>query len=268
MEIKSSELREVIQLLSGSGRGNPQVVAPVLSSETEPVPGHEKESASGISLLTTLSYHSKLGDIKNQDILIRRIVHTKDDLYIDGVIVDIQAPRLIKVGNITEIRDIGSGRIYTNPYEFIQNRLGVAVAGQGEVTLSDNVPTPTDDFSKVIDRMGLEITILMYLSSLDGVRRKEERQKVIDYIKERTKDLNYNEQDLNEYLISVVPDEESCTLALAQVINKGKGSVQGLMETVVKVILADNQVNSRERQFLIRMMDLLESEGYEFNLPV
>ena len=271
MGIKSSDLREVMQLLSVGDKNVPPPPPPPNMSEHPEINqtlSQSKEAASGISLLTTLSYRSLSGNQKNRDILIRRIIHAKGDLYIDGVAMDIRSPRLIKVGNITEIRDIGSGRTYTNPYEFIQNRLGITASTQDMSYSSKTIPTPTDDFSKVIDRMGLEITILVYLSSIDGIRQKEERQKIIDYVKKRTTDLRYNEQDLNEYLISVVPDEESFTLALAQVINKGKGSIQGLLETIVKVIMADSKVDSRERRFLIRIMDLLESEGYEFNLPV
>lgn len=269
MEIKSSDLREVVQLLSeGRGSVSPAVATVPPPPEIGQTLSQAGEAAAGVSLLVTMSYRSISGNEKNRDILIRRIIHAKGDLYIDGVAMDIRAPRLIKLGNVTEIRDIGSGRVYTNPYEFVQNRLGIDVKGRVSAVAADVIPAPVNDFAKVIDRLGHEITVLVYLSSIDGVRRKEERQKVIDYVKARTTDLQYDEQELNDYLISIAPDEESFTLALGRAVNKGKETVQGLMEAMVKIIMADNQVDSRERQFLIRMMDLLESEGYEFNLPV
>ncbi len=264
MEIKTSDIRDVIQVLSGQ--------KPVSVTTPPPPAIHHtlttaREAATGVSLLATMSYKSLSGNQKNRDILIRRVIHTKGDLYIDGLAMDIQAPRLIKASHITEIKDIGSGRIYTNPYEFIQQRLGVTVAGKTENSAAAEVPAQ-DDFARVVERVGAEVTVLMYLVAIDNVRQKSERQKVIEYVQSRTGDLHYDVQELNEYLISLAPDEESFSLALAQALNREKPVVQALVETMVKIILSDNHVDERERSFLIRMMDLLESEGYVFNLPV
>ena len=148
MEIKTQDLREAIRLLTHGTTAT----AVSASAQTTPVPENirttltqGKEDAAGISLLVSMSYKSLAGNLKDRDILIRRIIHSKGDLYIDGVAMDIRAPRLIKVGHISEIRDISSGRVYDNPYEFIQNRLGVTVRDK----VSDAaVPCAKDDFAK------------------------------------------------------------------------------------------------------------------------
>lgn len=268
MEIKTQDLREAIRLLTHGTTAT----AVSASAQTTPVPENirttltqGKEDAAGISLLVSMSYKSLAGNLKDRDILIRRIIHSKGDLYIDGVAMDIRAPRLIKVGHISEIRDISSGRVYDNPYEFIQNRLGVTVRDKVSAAA---VPCAKDDFAKAIERVGQEVTVLMYLVAIDGTRDKSERQKVFEYAKSRTADLTYNDQELNDYIISLAPDEECFSMALAKSLAKDQSTVQGLVEAMLNVIMADGRVDDKERSFLIRIMDLLEQDGYEISLPV
>lgn len=266
MEIKTQDLREAIRLLT---RGTVAVSTP---EQAKAVPENIKstleqgqEDAAGISLLVSMSYKSLSGNVKDRDILIRRIIHTKGDLYIDGVAMDVRAPRLIKVGHISAIRDIASGRIYDNPYEFIQNRLGISVRDKSSAVV---VSDPKDDFAKAIERIAQEVTVLMYLVAIDGTRDKTERQKVFEYAKSRTTDLSYDDQELNDYIISLAPDEECFSVALAKSLAKDQTTVQGLVEAMLNVIMADGRVDDKERSFLVRIMDLLEQDGYEINLPV
>jgi tellurite resistance protein len=106
------------------------------------------------------------------------------------------------------------------------------------------------------------------LTALDGHRDKREREKVLEYIRSRTADLTYEPDELNEYLISLAPDEVCFSSALSQVLNKGQKVVQTFLETVLDVIMANGKVDDKERAFLIRIMDLLEQDGYEISLPV
>lgn len=217
------------------------------------------EHAAGYSVLVGINYKSGNESFTDRDFLIRRVVKTKNDMYIDGTAMDIRAPRLVKVSSVSQIRDVGSGRIYDNPYKFIQDRLGVAVA-------DEILPEPMNQFAKAIERMHNEITVLMYVVALDGIREKTERGTVAKFVRSRTTDLNYTDQELDEYLISVAPDSQSAGMAFQHILAKDKEAIQVFVEALIGVIMADGNVADKERVFLSKVMDLLQSQGFQFNL--
>lgn len=265
MDIKAENLHEAVAILTQN--------RPLSSASNVPPPppptavksliDSSQESRTGISLLVSMTYMSISGNMHSREILIRRVIQSKDDYYIDGVAMDKHAPRLIKFSHIRGIRDITSGKVYYNPYEFAQNRLGIAIKLPGQV-----VPQSADDFSRLIERTGQEMTVLMYLVAIDGQRDKSEREKVFQYIKSRTTDLKYDDTELMDYLISLAPDEQSFTDALSRVLVQDQTTVQGFVEAILDVMMADGRVDERERSFLIRIMDLLDQEGYDITLPM
>ena len=258
MEQKAQSIHEAIALL-GQGRHLPlgDIQTPPPPPNVQGIMEKAQEKNTGISLLVSIKYRSLSDHLKDRDVLIRRVIQNKNDIYLDGVAMDIRAPRLIKVSQILEVRDITTGRIYQNPLEFIENRLGVTLPH----------PKTKNDFSEVIARTAQEMTALMYLVAIDGQRDKKEREIVFNYIKSRTTDLSYPDSDLNDYLISLAPDTESFSAALAQILKKEKTTVQRFIETVLDVIMIDGKIDPRERSFLIRLMDVLEKDGYEITLP-
>ncbi|MBR4926826.1 MAG: TerB family tellurite resistance protein [Alphaproteobacteria bacterium] len=230
----------------------------VLSDEQETtVPTQEKRV--GISILVGISYKNAQGNFKDRDFLIRRVVHAKNDLYIDGMAMDIRAPRLVKVSDISQIRDIGTGRIYDNAHKFLQDKLGIEVP---DTVLPEKLP----EFAKVIERMHNEIAVLMYVVALDGIREKVERGAVAKYVRSRTPDLTYTEQELDDYLISVAPDSTSAGMAFQRILLKDKEEIQAFVSALINVIMADGKAEEKERIFLAKVIDLLESRGFKFNL--
>jgi uncharacterized tellurite resistance protein B-like protein len=262
MNIKAENLHEAIALLN---QERTNVITTPFSEKVYPVVNAVMKDASekrnAISVLVSMTYCSLSGNIKNRDILIRRIIASKGDYYIDGVALDIRAPRLIKVSAIQQIHDTTSGRVYTNPMEFIQKHLGVSLSGGTDKKHKDG-------FETLVERTGAEMTVLMYMVAIDGKRDKSERQKVFDYIKYRTTDLTYSDEQLVDYLVSLAPDEESFSLALAKVLSQEQSVVQAFIEIIMDIIMVDGHVDHRERAFLIRIMDLLEQDGYEIKIPI
>ena len=263
MDAKAQSLHEAIALLS-KDRNLPldNIKAPPAPENIQGIMDQSQEKNTGISLLISIKYKSLSGHLKDRDILIRRVIQNKSEIYLDGVAVDIRAPRLIKVSQILEVRDITTGRVYQDPLDFIENRLGISV--------QRNKPAekPQNDFSKVIERTAHEMAALMYLVAIDGERDKREREVVFNYIKSRTADLTYSDADLMDYLISLAPDTESFSAALTKVLKKEKSVVQRFVETILDVIMIDGKVDPRERSFLVRLMDVLEKDGYEITLPI
>lgn len=221
------------------------------------VSGHEKRV--GISILVGISYKNAQGVFKDRDFLIRRVVHAKNDMYIDGMAMDIRAPRLVKVSDISQVRDIGTGRIYDDAHKFLQDKLGIEVPDE---ILSEKLP----EFAKVIERMHNEIAVLMYVVALDGIREKVERGSVAKYVRSRTADLTYTDQELDDYLISIAPDSTSAGMAFQRILLKDKEEIQAFVSALINVIMADGKVKDKERIFLAKVIDLLESRGFQFNL--
>lgn len=235
---------------------------------TAPVPEHVQETLSstvehrtGISILVGITYKSLSGNEKDRDFLIRRVVHSKNEMYLDGLAMDIRAPRLIKVSHIARIRDIGAGRIYDNPYKFIQDKLGVAVA-------DELLPEQLKPFAEVIKRMHNEVAVLMYVVALDGIREKIERSAVAAYVKKQTQDLSYDDEELDDYLISIAPDSESAGMAFQRILVKDKTAIQSFMEAMISVIMSNGGADPKQRIFLAKVMDLLEQQGFELSLGI
>ncbi len=230
----------------------PPLVEETLSSSTE--------SRAGVSFLVTVNYQSLSGNIKSRDFLIRRIIKHQNEYYLDGLAMDVKSPRLIRVAQISFIKDKAATNGYSNPYRFLQEVLGVEI---------DNALLPEDmsDFAKAIKETGDELTVLMFLVAVDGIRSSTEREKVLAYVKNRVPYLNYDELQMNDYLISMAPDEDSFSMAFQRVMRKGIMVVQPLMVAILDIIMADGQVHEKERALLARMIDTLKQAGYEFQLP-
>lgn len=262
----TSDVLQALQDLS-SGKGFIVPSAPpigsALPSQTIPSEMHTAvqnghETRVGVSMLVGISYKSDEGTYKERDFLIRRIIQNKNDIYIDGVATDIRAPRLIKVSQIIQVRDIGTGRIYDNAYQFLQNKLGIHISND---ILAEELPT----FAEVIERLHNEITVLMYVVAIDGIREKTERNVVAAYVRAQTPDLTYTDTQLDEYLISIAPDATSAGMAFQKILAKDKSVLQPFIETLINVITANGEVDPKEQHFISKVMDLLETQGFKFD---
>ena len=229
----------------------PDVVQETLTSSIE--------IHSGISVKVVITYESLSSNLKKRDFLIRRIIKNKEEYFIDGVALDIKAPRLIRVSQISCIQDAASEKMYSDPYVFLQNVLGIEVEDA-------YLPEPMSDFAKAIKETGHEITVLMYLVGVDGARASKERQCVLKHVRTRVPYLAYDDIQMNDYLISLAPDSDSFSTAFHHVLRKGKEVVQPLLQSILNVITVDGEIHERERSFLARVIDWLKQDGYQIDI--
>ncbi|MBQ8251277.1 MAG: TerB family tellurite resistance protein [Alphaproteobacteria bacterium] len=229
----------------------PDVVQETLTSSIE--------IHSGISVKATITYESLSSNLKKRDFLIRRIIKNKEEYFIDGVALDIKAPRFIRVSQISCITDIASGEMYGDPYVFLQNVLGIEIE-------DSYLPEPMSDFAKAIKETSHEITVLMYLVGLDGKRASKERQCVLKHVRSRVPYLAYDDVQMNDYLISLAPDSDSFSTAFHHILRKGKEVVEPLLQAVLNVITADGEIHDREKAFLARVIDWLKQDGYQIDV--
>lgn len=261
MEIKQQDILDTIKTMKGHRADIPATDPAAIPHVVRETLQKSDESTSGVSVRAIISYESVSGHIKNREFLIRRIIKSKGEYFIDGLALDIEAPRLIRVSQISYIMDPVSEYTYSDPYQFIQNVLGVEME-------DSYLPEPMSDFAKAIKETGNEITVLMYLVAIDGVRRPEERERVLKYVKQRVPYLKYDETQLNDYLISLAPDDDSFSMAFHRVLKKGKLIIQPLLEAVLDIIMADGTVHTKEKAFLAHLIDMLRQDGYEIDLPI
>ena len=242
---------EKIQEQSTEAKLIPEIIQETLTSSIE--------IHSGISVKATITYESLSSNLKKRDFLIRRIIKNKEEYFIDGVALDINAPRLIRVSQISCITDISSEKMYSDPYVFLQNVLGIAVE-------DSYLPEPMSDFAKAIKETSHEITVLMYLVGVDGALASKERQCVLKHVRSRVPYLAYDDVQMNDYLISLAPDSDSFSTAFHHVLRKGKEVVQPLIQSILNVITADGEIHEQEKAFLARVIDWLKQDGYQIDI--
>ena len=80
MNEKAQSLHEAIALLN-QGRHLPlaDIQSPPQPSMIKGIVDNSRETNTGISLLTTIKYRSLSGNLKDRDILIRRVIKSKND---------------------------------------------------------------------------------------------------------------------------------------------------------------------------------------------
>ncbi|MDD3669025.1 MAG: hypothetical protein PHX68_01895 [Alphaproteobacteria bacterium] len=255
--LTSRHIQETLDALLGVKPVPPPPAPPMVRQVFKGASTH----ASGISVLASLSYKSLSGNFKDRDVMIRRAVRNKGDWYLDVLALDIKAPRVVKVADISRVVDTGTGRVYADPFAFCQQKLGIAVDSRAS-------SAPAGDFPKVIAKVGDEMAMLMYVVAADGVRRPVERAFVHDYVRARTPEFRYADAELEAYLISLAPDAESFALALEHAVSKDKSVIPTLIETMLLIITMDDDVHPRERALLDKLVALLEREGFAFKLPI
>ncbi|MBO7244141.1 MAG: TerB family tellurite resistance protein [Alphaproteobacteria bacterium] len=217
------------------------------------------EAKSGIAVKACISYESMSSNVKKRTFLIRRVIKNKSEYFIDGIALDINAPRVIKVNQISCIEDLSTKTLYSDPYMYLQNVLGIEVDDA-------YLPEPMSDFAKAINETGSEATVLMYLVSIDNKRTAKERLAVLKYLRSRLPHLNYDDEQMNDYLISLAPDDESFSMAFHRCLKKGKLVIEPLIQAVLNVITADGVVHEKERAFLAKLIDWLKQDGYEIDV--
>ncbi len=220
---------------------------------------NSSEAKSGISVKACISYESMTSNVKKRDFLIRRVIKNKSEYFIDGIALDIKAPRVIRVSQISCIEDLATKTLYSDPYLYLQNILGIEIE-------ESYLPEPMSDFAKAINEVGSEITVLMYLVAIDNKRMAKERLAVLKYIRSRLPHLNYEDEQMNDYLISLAPDDDSFSMAFHRCLKKGKLVVEPLLQAVLDVITADGVVHEKERAFLAKLIDWLKQDGYEIDV--
>ena len=226
--------------------------------------------ASGISVLAEVDYTSLSGNAQHRDVVIRRVMKSGKDIFIDAFCLGIKAPRLIKMASIQKIKDKKSGQEFTNPAEFFENVLGVDMAEKPQKGFDLNsIQTPLQasnssrgELKTAIARTRNEITALMFISGVDGNRDHIEFEQIAQYVHRRCPDLVFKDEDLYQYLNMLYPDQESFYQSMERILGNEGWVVKLFLEHMIHLISSDGKIDEKERIFLAEVMTILKNEGF------
>ena len=257
--VKETDILNTVKNIKGEDPLNNNDMLSRAPKKIQDAINNSSEKKSGIAVKACISYESISSNVKKREFLIRRVIKNKSDYFIDGIALDIKAPRIIKVNQISCIEDLSTNMLYSDPYIYLQNVLGIEIE-------ESYLPEPMSDFAKAINETGAEATVLMYLVSIDNKRTAKERLAVLKYLRSRLPHLDYTDEQMNDYIISLAPDDESFSMAFHRCLKKGKLVIEPLIQAVLNVITADGVVHEKERAFLAKLIDWLKQDGYEIDV--
>lgn len=227
--------------------------------------------ASGISVLAEVDYTSLSGKKQHRDIVIRRVIRSGKDIFMDAFCLEIKAPRLIKISNIQKIKDKKSSKEYDNPFDFLENQLGIELEEKKSSSSFDlnSIQSPLQasssskgELKTAIARTRNEITALMFIAGVDGKRQQEEFSQIAQYVHRRCPDLVFKDEDLYQYLMMLYPDQESFYQSMERILGNEGWVVKLFLEHLIHLISSDGTIDEKERIFLAEIMTILKNEGF------
>ena len=215
----------------------------------------------GISARVLMKYTSLSGELKEREVVIRRVFKNGKGFLLDVLCLDINAPRIIKLQNVLQVTDKITNKSYTYK-EFFKDILALNAAKEtanstskqpssapiGESSLKDG------ELKTAIDRTRHEITALLFISAVDGQRDERELQKIIEYVHKRCPDLTFDDSKLLDYLHMNYPDTQSFYFSLERIVGNEGWIVKMFLEKLMALIVADGRIDDKEKLFLAESM--------------
>lgn len=218
----------------------------------------------GISARVLMKYYSLSGELKERQVVLRRIFKNKSEIFIDAFCLDINEPRLIKLKNVLQVVDINTKTLYANPENFFEDVLGIDLK-EKEKTHLEASSLSKGELKTAINLTRYEITALLFIAGVDNQRDDEELKTIVDYVHTRCPNLTFNDKDLMDYLHLYYPDSQSFYFALERILGQEGWIVKMFIEKLKSLIVADGKVHEKEKLFFADFLAVLEEEGFILN---
>ena len=225
----------------------------------------------GLSVRVLLKYASLSGEVKERQVVLRRIFKNRDEIFIDALCLDINEPRLIKFKSIVHIIDVNTKTFYPNPENFFEKVLGIDLdeskkpVKKKEVKALDKSSLLNGELKTAINLTRYEITALLFVAGIDGHRDASEFRTILDYVHKRCANLTFNDLDLLNYMRLYYPDGQSFYYALERILGQEGWVVKMFVEKLMSLITADGKVHEKEKLFLADFLAVLDEEGFILN---
>lgn len=259
---KRAEARAATALLGDAVGANADVLRPAEAPRATYAGPERRQSmrmlAKGISVLVEIVYLGKLKNLEFRRITIRRIYRRNTEYLVDGFCHTVKAPRMFKASRIKQITDLATGMTYYHPVDFLLQ----------QVAFDETVTAPSDPGTAVaIKRLRAELAALVFFARVDGSFERAEMNVIADHIRKRCADLTYDMTKLIAYAGKLYPDKGAYLDSLDDIVDRGPDfDLPGFIETLVRLILIDDDIGTVERNFLSELLGVLEEEGIHVNV--
>ncbi len=222
--------------------------------------GEEEELAHAVSARVGVSYLDNSGDVENKDIIIRRVIHKNNDLIIEAFDESAKEARIFFASIIQKIIELSTQEEFDNPKDFLSLYMGIRDV--------NNLTDKASDFDTVISTVRSEVTALVFLASVDGHYMEAQKKMILQYIQERSKNIPINLDEVLMYLNRLHPDMDSFFSAIDDLSSQSSAVIQLFLECFVKLIYADNIVDSKEKIALSELLDTFKEDGLDIKIAV
>lgn len=212
--------------------------------------------ATALSVAVGFIYWDEDGQLVDRIITIRRLFARGGDILIDAFCHDVSAPRLIPFSKGVRLYQLRTMAACENPREFLLYH----VAG-----LSGDNQADSAGFARVLSVVRYDLAALAFAAGSDFNKSGEENELMLSYVSQRCPTIDFDENEMLDYISMLVPDEQSFFEAIEIVAGQPQDIVFLFVHTFLQMMLSDGVLHENERELLAELLYLLQLKGIELN---
>lgn len=212
--------------------------------------------ATALSVAVGFIYWDEDGQLVDRIITIRRLFARGGDILIDAFCHDVSAPRLIPFSKGVRLYQLRTMAACENPREFLLYH----VAG-----LNGNNQADSAGFARVLSVVRYDLAALAFVAGSDFNKSGEENELMLSYVSQRCPTIDFDENEMLDYISMLVPDEQSFFEAIEIVAGQPQDIVFLFVHTFLQMMLSDGVLHENERELLAELLYLLQLKGIELN---
>lgn len=212
--------------------------------------------ATALSVAVGFIYWDEDGQLVDRIITIRRLFARGGDILIDAFCHDVSAPRLIPFSKGVRLYQLRTMAACENPREFLLYH----VAGLNGDNQADSA-----GFARVLSVVRYDLAALAFVAGSDFNKSGEENELMLSYVSQRCPTIDFDENEMLDYISMLVPDEQSFFEAIEIVAGQSQDIVFLFVHTFLQMMLSDGVLHENERELLAELLYLLQLKGIELN---
>lgn len=213
--------------------------------------------ATALSVAVGFIYWDEENRLVDRIITIRRLIRHHGDIIIDAFCHDIAVPRMIPFSRGVRLYDIQTLAPYEEPREFLLHRIaGVSAKGKYQ----------DSRLADVLSVVRYDLAALAFAAKADFEKSDAENHLILKYISQRCPTIDFDEQEMLDYISMLVPDEQSFYESVDVIVKQSKHTTVLFAKTFLKLILSDGFIHENERELLAELLYILRLEGIDLNM--
>lgn len=213
--------------------------------------------ATALSVAVGFIYWDEENRLVDRIITIRRLIRHHGDIIIDAFCHDIAVPRMIPFSRGVRLYDIQTLAPYEEPRDFLLHRIaGVSAEGKYQ----------DSRLADVLSVVRYDLAALAFAAKADFEKSDFENHLILKYISQRCPTIDFDEQEMLDYISMLVPDEQSFYESVDVIVKQSKHTTVLFAQTFLKLILSDGFIHENERELLAELLYILRLEGIDLNM--